>query len=99
VTQNKISDWQLSLSPLTTTFTFDFPGLGGAAQDTTVSVPGATIGDFAFVTPASNLPFEASAFMYAWVSAADTVTVRIGVVNGSPNPPSRDYNVIVVKLA
>lgn len=54
--------------------TLDEPSLVDGAGDTaTVAVPGAALGDFAFATMSVD---TVSFIVYAWVSAANVVSVR-----------------------
>ena len=78
--------------------TLDFPSVAaGASSSLTIAVPGATVGDdalLAFVSaPTAGLTFQ------TWVSAADTVTVRVqNVTAGAVDAASTDYPVTVLKL-
>lgn len=65
-----------SVAPIVVTATLDFPNtVAGACSDLTVTVPGAVSGDVvALGVPAASVPANGSYF--AWVSAADTATVR-----------------------
>lgn len=75
----------------------DFPSVAaGGSQDLTISVPGAAVGDDVIVhttaAPANILRFV------AWVSAADTVTVRaINHTAGAIDQAATTYRVTVLK--
>lgn len=63
---------------------------------TTVTIAGAAVGDVALVSPSAAL--EAGLSLYAYVSAADTVTVvAVNATSGTVNPASNTFNVIVIK--
>lgn len=83
---------------LTNTATLDFPSTaGGASSDLTVTVTGAAVGDCVTVgAPTAAVPTDGS--FSAWVSAADTVTVRYA--NNSAiavDPGSGTFRVSVIK--
>lgn len=62
--------------------TFDPSNLAdGSGETTTVSVPGAALGDFA--QAAFSLPLQ-GILLTAWVSATDVVSVRFQNESGSP---------------
>lgn len=78
--------------------TLDFPSLGGGlCTDLTMSVPGAVANDPVMFSLPADLSTATRSTFNAWVSATDTVTVRHCSINGSNNPPSAVYNVVVVK--
>lgn len=62
---------------------------------TTVTIAGAAVGDVALVSPSAAL--EAGLSLYAYVSAANTVTiVVVNATAGTVNPAENTYNVIVI---
>lgn len=78
------------------TATLDFPNvLAQAAQDLTIAVVGAAVGDPVILgTPAPDIGIVFS----AWVSAADVVTVRAtNVTGGGINPAGGTFRVMVVR--
>jgi hypothetical protein len=87
-----------NLGFLTATKTHDFGSIAhGAQEETTITVTGAAIGDAVFVgAPAA---IEANLSWCAYVSAADTVTLRLQNVasSGNTNPASATWRVTVLK--
>lgn len=84
---------------LTATATLDFPSISAVSQQSlTISVPGAAVGDeVAMALPAAP---TAGIVFNAFVSAADTVTIRATNVTASPvDPASASYSVIVFGVA
>lgn len=83
---------------LKATSTIDFGSISaGATSDSTgITVTGAATGDAVIVgAPAA---IEAGLVVTAYVSAANTVKVRVANVTGSPiNPASGSFTVVVVK--
>jgi hypothetical protein len=79
---------------LTTTATLDFPSVSADSADLTVSVPGAAAGDT--VTVGVPVGSVGDGQYFAWVSAADTVTIRFSTA-GSFDPPSGTFRVDVSK--
>jgi predicted RecA/RadA family phage recombinase len=83
---------------LTAEAALDFPSIAAAASSAlTISVPGAAVGDIATVglpaVPTAGLLFT------AWVSAADTVTVRAtNITAGAIDAASATYKVAVSKF-
>lgn len=76
----------------------DFPAVsgGGLSQSLTVTVPGAEVGDIVQLgldsAPPAGLHFQ------AWVSAADTVTVRAtNVQSGAIDPAAQTFRIKVCK--
>ncbi len=66
----------------------------GASADLTMTATGATSGNNAFASPAG---IEAGLIWSAWVSAANTVTVRMFNLTGSPiDPANRSWRCIVM---
>jgi hypothetical protein len=84
---------------LTATATLDFGSISAAAQaDLTITVTGAATGDEVIMSlpaaPTAGLVFN------AFVSAANTVTIRASNITGSPvDPASASYGVIVINAA
>lgn len=79
------------------TATLDFPSTATlTSADLTISVPGAVVGDpVAVSTPAAP---NANTCFTAFVSAADTVTVRFNNFSGGTvNPASGSFKVVVFK--
>jgi len=77
----------------------DFASIATTAkEDVTVAVPGAAVGDSAYVTPAAATGPTAGLILSAWVSAANVVTVRATNITGSGvNADSATYNIEVFK--
>lgn len=79
----------------TASASLNFPSITNATQaDLTITVPGAAIGDEVVMAlpaaPAAGIVFN------AFVSAANTVTIRASNISGSPvNPDAATYSVIV----
>lgn len=66
-------------------------------QDQTTTVSGASLGDFVLAAPTTAL--VAGLELTAFVSAANTVTVRIGnATAGSITPGALLFNILVIKL-
>jgi hypothetical protein len=84
---------------LTGSAALDFPSVAAAGQQSlTITVTGAAVGDEVIVAlpaaPAAGLVFN------AFVSAANTVTIRATNVTASPvDPASATYGVIVLAAA
>lgn len=83
---------------LRATATLDFPSIAGSAEsELTISVPGAEVGDPVSVGLPAAFP-SGIAMNAAWVSAADTVRIRLRNVTGSAiDPASASYTVVVHK--
>lgn len=78
--------------------TLDFPARGGGlCDDLTMPVPGASIGDPVAKSLPANLSTATRSVFDAWVSATDVVTVRHCSINGTNDPPSATYKVVVHK--
>lgn len=73
-----VANWEVNVvgeQILNGSVTFDPPSLiGGAGTTTTLTVTGAALGDFAETTFSRDLQ---GITVTAWVSAADTVSVRL----------------------
>lgn len=83
---------------LTASATLDFPSTGGgSSSDLTVTVTGAADGDVVSIgVPNGSVPGTSGYF--AWVSAADTVTIRFANQSGSSaDPASGIFKVLVWK--
>jgi hypothetical protein len=84
---------------LTATATLNFPSISAVSQaDLTITVTGAAVGDEVMMSlpaaPAAGLVFN------AFVSAANTVTIRASNITASPvDAASASYGVIVVAAA
>ena len=92
---NQLATKLAKLTPLEASATYDPPSLAdGAGTTTTVTVPGAALGDFA--TAAFSLP-TAGITITAWVSAQNIVSVRfqnetgVSLDYGSGKLTARDY--------
>jgi hypothetical protein len=84
---------------LTKSTTLDFGSIGaGASAELTVAVTGAQIGDVAYASP--NTTLEANLTWAAYVSSADTVTLRLTNPTASPIDPanSRSWRVAVYQF-
>ena len=68
----------------------------GAGETLTASIPGAAVGDFVLVAPGVNL---AGITVTAWVSAADTVSVRVqNESGGALDLASSTWRIAVLKI-
>lgn len=80
----------------TQTATIDFPAITGAAvADSSVTVTGAAVGDTVLLG-VPNGSMTATAVFFAWVSAANTVTIRYSP-KGSEDPASGVFRVTVIR--
>lgn len=81
---------------LKATATLDFASIAAGAVGTlTATVTGAATGDFAIAAPPGNL--NAGLVVFAFVSAANTVTIRI--INGTAgaiDPASATWGIAVI---
>lgn len=96
VDSNGIATW--GNQTLSGSATLDFGSIGAHAyEDLTITVTGATSGDVVSLgLPNGSVPADASFF--AWVSAADTVTVRcFNIDGGTIDPASGLFKVKVFK--
>ena len=70
----------------------------GSSAEQSIAMPGAVVGDAVIVNP--NDGIEAGLVWNAYVSAVDTVTVRLTNVTSRPiDPASRDWNVIWLDMS
>lgn len=70
---------------------------GGNTAELTVSISGASVGDNVSLGPPSGI--EAGLIWCGYVSAANTVTIRIHNSTGSPvDPASASWKVAVIKF-
>jgi hypothetical protein len=78
--------------------TLNFPSTGAhSSSDLTITATGAAVGDAVTVAP-GVATIAANSCYTAWVSAANTVTVRYNHYgSGSSDPASATFNVIVTK--
>lgn len=81
---------------LSATATLNFDLTAVASQDLTVTVTGAVDGD-SVALGVPNAAITADTIFWAWVSAADTVTVRAMRIAGTPNPASGTFRVSVFR--
>ncbi|MCB0714028.1 MAG: hypothetical protein KDD67_17015 [Ignavibacteriae bacterium] len=77
----------------------DFPSTNdGATSDLTLTVTGATVGDMVILGIPNGAQPAGSAWYQAWVSAANTVTVRLYNESGAAVDPGSDtFNVMVLR--
>jgi hypothetical protein len=79
--EDKLREYDAKLQELTAGVTYDPGNLADAAgATTTVAVPGAELGDF--VQAAFSLDLQ-GVMLFAWVSAAEVVSVRFQNESGS----------------
>lgn len=82
---------------LTATASLNFDLTANATQDLTITVTGAAAGDVVSLgVPHGSV--TADTLFFAWVSAADTVTVRAMRIAGTPDPASGTFRVMVTKF-
>lgn len=81
------------------TKTHDFANTGpDATAETTISVPGASPGDCAVPGIPPTAAGSSPRLFNAYVSAADTVTLRLCAGNIIANPANVTYTVLVFKI-
>ena len=83
------------------TANLNFPSTdAGSRSELTVDVPGAAIGDVVSLGVANSVMSANQIAWFAWVSAADTVSIRFTNNSAitSVNPGAADFNVIVWKI-
>jgi hypothetical protein len=81
---------------LVATANLNFPSTSNtASSDLTVNVPGAVLGDVVALGPPAGL--AANFAWCGWVSAADTVTVRLIRTTTGVDPAAGDWKVMVLK--
>jgi len=87
---------KIILTGLVNTATLNFPSINaGSTSELTISVPGATTGSSCSCAP--NTTIEAGLSWSSYVSAANTVTVRLSnITAGAINPVSRSWKVTVI---
>lgn len=85
---------------LTASATLDFPNTNAQlSSDLTISVPGAALGDIV-ILGVPNGSVNANTCYTAWVSAANTVSIRFNNYSaGAVNPASGAFNVAVLGLS
>lgn len=85
----------------TATASLNFASIAAAASEVlTVSVPGAVVGDTALVSSAVAGGPTAGLQHEAWVSAADTVSVRAtNVTAGAIDQAAHSYRVTVIRAS
>lgn len=84
---------------ITASATLDFPSIGSNAMSTlTITATGAQVGDYVIARPPAA--FESGFTFNAFVSAADTIKVRIHNNNGGAvDPASAEWSVLVFGVA
>lgn len=82
---------------LTGTASLDFDLTTNVSQDLTITVTGAAVGD-SVMLGIPNASITADTVYTAWVSAADTITVRAARLAGTPDPTSGTFRATVVKF-
>lgn len=82
-------------TPIRASATLDFPSIAaGGSQDLTVTATGAAVNDTVHLGPPTGL--TAGLIPFAWVSAADTVTIRLSnITAGAIDPASATWKVAV----
>jgi hypothetical protein len=81
----------------TAALNFDLTGAGVTTQDLTIAVTGAALGD-TVTLGVPDVSVNQGVLFFAWVDAADSVTVRaVDVDSSNPNPASGTFRVDVWK--
>jgi hypothetical protein len=90
--------WYQQPNGLTGSGTLDFPSTGAhSSSDLTITVTGAADGDIV-ILGVPNVSVTNESNYSAWVSAANTVTVRYNHYgSGTNNPASGTFKVYVIK--
>ena len=90
--------WQQLANEIVNTGTLDFPSTNAQnSSDLTITLTGAVDGD-AVVLGVPNAAVNANSCYTAWVSAANTVTVRFNnYSSGAINPASATFKVTIIK--
>lgn len=83
---------------LSGTATLNFDLSSNPTEDLTITVTGAAVGDSVFLG-VPNDSVTADTIFFAWVSSADTVTVRAMRIAGTPDPTSGTFRATVMKFA
>jgi hypothetical protein len=94
------TSWHTIPAIIKASATLNFPSTGAhSGSDLTVTVTGAAVGDAVTVAPGVEAIVANSCYT-AWVSAANTVTVRYNRYGsgGSSDPASAVFNIIVTKF-
>jgi hypothetical protein len=90
--------WFDAANILTATATLNFGSTGaGTPSDLTVTVTGASLGDVVWVG-VPNGSTTANGIFTAWVSSANTVTVRFTALSATEDPSSGTFRVAVLKF-
>lgn len=91
------STWHAAASYLSATATLDFPSVAaGGSQELTVTVTGAAAGDTVVLGPPAAI--EAGLVWNGYVSAVNTVRVRVSNITGAPiDPASASWKVAIVR--
>ena len=95
-----LQDWLRQVRDFLTTSvvaTLDFPNTNANSNaDLTVTIKGAKVGDTVIATPPSTI--ESSLTWCAFVSAVDTITVRIHTYGaGAVNPASATWRITLLR--
>jgi len=94
---SSISPWRIAGKTLISSAALNFDLSAVTYQDLTMTVTGAALGDIVSLgIPNASASTDVS--YTAWVSAADTVTVRAATSAAGPNPASGTFNVMITKL-
>lgn len=90
-------DRKILLKGLTNTATLNFPDIPiNSSAELTVTVPNATLGSSCNCTPMGSI--ENGVKWSCYVSAADTVTIRLSnIQNSAVNPASKSWKVTVIE--
>jgi len=85
-----------NITLLTGTSTLNFPDTAtGLSADLTMTVSGAVVGDYVVIAPPTGSILANTSYT-GWVSASNTVTVRLNNYSaGSANPSSGSFKALV----